>query len=352
MLALLAAAPLHAEVVISEIMYHPASEKVSEEFIELHNTGATAVDVTGWAFTKGGAFGFLAGSIPADGRLVVAADATAFTAKYPAVSGFVAGWTGRLSNSSDKIFLEDALGAKVDEVDYSDDGDWAVRAKGTVADYGYYGWGWETAVDGGGSSLELIQEGFKNSTGQNWKASATVEGSSGGVNSVAVADIAPVIQDVSHFPLVPGLSDPVFVTARIGDDGGTVSAASVYWRLDGTGAFSAAAMVDDGLHGDTLPGDGIFGASLPVQAAGTVVEFYVSRDGTGSKLRYRSGVRNRGNGSRSAQPQSLRNNFPDEDPWDDVTALNLNTQYTHTQLLGSVVYRKAGVTIAKSRAVQ
>ena len=107
-----------------------------------------------------------------------------------------------------------------------------------------------------------------------------------------------------------------------------------------------------GLQGDTLPGDGIFGALLPVQAAGTVVEFYVSRDGTGSKLRYRCGVRNRGNGSRSAQAQSLRNNFPDEDPWDDVTALNLNTQYTHTQLLGSVVYRKAGVTIAKSRAVQ
>ena len=40
-----------AAVVINEIMYHPASELTTEEYIELYNTGAVAVDVSGWKIT-------------------------------------------------------------------------------------------------------------------------------------------------------------------------------------------------------------------------------------------------------------------------------------------------------------
>ena len=39
---------------------------------------------------------------------------------------FVAGWTGQLSNSSNKVMLENASGTKIDEVDYNDDGDWVM----------------------------------------------------------------------------------------------------------------------------------------------------------------------------------------------------------------------------------
>ena len=35
-------------------------------------------------------------------------------------------------------------------------------------------------------------------------------------------------------------------------------------------------MADDGLHGDVLAGDGIFGTTLPVQPNGTIIEFHVS----------------------------------------------------------------------------
>ena len=73
-----------------------------------------ARDVSGWAFTSGVSFTFPAATtIPAGGRLVVAANATDFTAKYPGVTNFVAGWTGRLSNSSNKITLTDAAGTKI-----------------------------------------------------------------------------------------------------------------------------------------------------------------------------------------------------------------------------------------------
>jgi len=50
--------PCLAEVVINEIHYHPASEDIREEFIELHNTGAVAVDLGGHSFTNGNACTF------------------------------------------------------------------------------------------------------------------------------------------------------------------------------------------------------------------------------------------------------------------------------------------------------
>ena len=435
---LLAAVPCRAGIVINEIHYHPASEDEREEFIELHNTGAAAVDAGGWAFTSGVRFTLPpATTVPAGGFLVVAADAATFAGLHPEVTNFVAGWSGRLSNSSNKITLVDTNGTTIDEVDYADDGDWGVRARDTVLDHGHRGWHWESAADGGGMSLELIHADFDNSTGQNWSPGTTAGGTPGEANSVAASDIAPVIAEASHFPLVPGSSDPVYVTARITDDLGALAAATVHWRLDGATSFTAVPMADDGLHGDTLAADGLYGASLPVQPNGSIVEFYlsaedgggktrtwpapaldqngvpgqltnclyqvdatvysgamplyrlvlkavdkaeltqintntplvsgvgdqtlsevrvnatfISRDGTGTELRYRCGLRNRGNSSRSMQPQSYKVVFTENEKWDDVTGLNLNTQNTVHQLLGSAVFRKAGVTMALARAVQ
>ncbi|MCU0781177.1 MAG: CotH kinase family protein, partial [Akkermansiaceae bacterium] len=270
--------------------------------------------------------------------------------------------------------------------------------------------------------------GLDNASGLSWAASTTPGGTPGAPNSAAAEDIAPLVLDAAHFPLVPTSSDPVQVTARILDDHGAAVTASVHYRLDGDPMFSVLPMVDDGSHGDTLPGDGIFGATLPVQADGAIIEFYltaadaaghtrvwpapaldqngvpgqeanclyqvdntsyaaamplyrivmraadrtrlatinqtaslsharmnatfISRTGTGSALRYRVGVRNRGNSSRGTLPQSFRVNFLQQEPWDGVVALNLNTQYTPHQLLGSAAFRKAGVTAAMARAVQ
>src|SRR4030095_1062852 len=146
-----------ADIVINEIMYHPASELETEEYIELRNTGAVAVNVSGWQFTSGVQYTVPAAtpSIPAGGFLVVAANAAAFTAKYPTVTNFVAGWTGQLSNSGNRIPLDAAFGTKRDEVAYADDGDWSVRDRDDP-DYGHRGWRWRSPADGFGKSLELI----------------------------------------------------------------------------------------------------------------------------------------------------------------------------------------------------
>ena len=103
-------AVVRAEVVISEIMYHPSSENPAEEYLELYNSGVSPVPLTGWQLTSGVTFTFPTVSIPQGGYLVVAANAAAFSAKYPAVTNFVAGWTGQLSNSSNTITLDDASG--------------------------------------------------------------------------------------------------------------------------------------------------------------------------------------------------------------------------------------------------
>ena len=437
-------APGHAAIVISEIMYHPQSENPAEEFIELHNTGAGTVAVGGWQFTSGVAFTIPAGTNIAPGEfLVVAANGAAFSAKYPAVTGFVAGWTGQLSNSANTLTLKDALGVLIDEVTYADDGDWAVRVRQDPPDYGHRGWKWKSDADGYGKSLELINALYDNSTGQNWAVSTTAEGTPGAVNSVAAADLAPVISAVEHFPLVPASTDLVTVNARVADDAVGALTVEVHYRNDGAATFTSAAMFDDGTHDDALAGDGVFGVQLPARADLTVVEYYitatdlaahtrtwpalsrdytgalvqrnnclyqvedtayagaqplyrvimraddrteladinaiagtppfafnpgetadqtqsharfnatwVSVDGTGEKLRYLTGVRNRGNGSRTATPPNYNVQFPNADAWNGRTALNLNSQDTPWQLFGSALYRKAGLAAAESRAVQ
>jgi len=46
------------DVIVNEIMYHPASTNVLEEWFELYNAGSTAVNLSGWQITKGVAFTF------------------------------------------------------------------------------------------------------------------------------------------------------------------------------------------------------------------------------------------------------------------------------------------------------
>lgn len=75
----------------------------------------------------------------------------------------------------------------------------------------------------------------------------------------------------------------------------------------------------------------------------------VLREAGREQVRYRAGVRNRGNGSRSATPQSYRVNFPADHRWNGVSSLNLNTQVPDSQILGSAIFRVAGVPAARAQ---
>ncbi|MBI4664218.1 MAG: lamin tail domain-containing protein [Verrucomicrobia bacterium] len=79
---------------------------------------------------------------------------------------------------------------------------------------------------------------------------------------------------------------------------------------------------------------------------------FISIDGTGTNLRYLVGVRNRGHGTRTANPPNYRVNFRSDHPWKGVTALNLNTRQVHMQHFGSVLANKSGAVGTYSRAVR
>ncbi|MBM4026706.1 MAG: hypothetical protein FJ280_15080, partial [Planctomycetes bacterium] len=428
-------------IVISEIMYHPghsatSPENLQHEWIELFNRGPAAVNLTGWRFSDGVEFAFPNITLGAGDSLVVAADVAAFRARYPGVANVVGGWTGRLSNSGERIELVNQLGEVMNSVRYADEGDWAVRELGPV-DTGHRGWQWSKAHDGGGRSLELLNPALPNEYGQNWAASLVDGGTPGRPRPGPVPDSAPLILDVAHRPIIPGPSDVVTVTARILDEQTTGLTVTLCYRLDSStytnantypqfnaGSYARVPMSDDGTRGDRRPADGIFAGQIPAQAHGRIVEFYVeardagdnvrtwpapsmvdgaprqvtnalyqvdgsfnptwvpgsfpiyyvimtemergrlanigttstlsgpnsqmnatfiSMDGTGMELRYSIGIRNRGHGTRRGPPNNQHVAFASDRRWNGRSALNFNCRNTPGQIMGSAIFRMAGL---------
>lgn len=293
-----------AGIIISEIMYHPGHnelvfepEPIDQEYIELFNTGTSLVNLEGWRFVDGVAIEFSAGATIGAGRyVVVAADVAAFSAKYPTVTNVVGGWVGKLSNSGEQITLVNAIGTVIDSVDYCDEGDWAKRVLGPL-DYNHRGWMWSSSHDGDGESLEVVCAAISNTSGQNWKSSTTGHGTPGTENSVSVADTAPIITDAGHTPAIPASSDSVTVTAEIIDADLAGVSVTLQWRVDTSvyvksqyptyapASYTTISMVDDGLNDDGQAGDGIYGATIPAQADGAVVEFFITAGDAGANTR-------------------------------------------------------------------
>lgn len=79
----------------------------------------------------------------------------------------------------------------------------------------------------------------------------------------------PVITGLTHVPAVPVKNQPCWITARI--QGATM--AYLGYRFSTDGIFSRISMADDGLHHDSLAGDGIYGAMLTVK--GHTIQYYI-----------------------------------------------------------------------------
>ena len=139
-------------VVINEIHHDPDVKTELAEFIELHNTGAEPVDLSGWVIGDAVAFTFPEGTKMDGGAFVVVAHNTAqFKAKF---GGSPLGpWLGKLDNDGERIELRDATGQLVDRVRYR------------------LGFPWPIVGDPPGYSIELIHPELDNNNGHNWKPS-------------------------------------------------------------------------------------------------------------------------------------------------------------------------------------
>lgn len=399
-----------AAPVINEIMYRPGTgypENTALEFIEIHNPGTTAVDMSGWAITKGADFTFPAGTtIAAGGFLVVAPDVAAFQAAHPGVTAVAGPWTtgAMLADSGETIALA-RPGAvagtfeTVDSVAYADEGDWAVRTRDTLG-----GWSWVTGANGAGKSLERRNPLLDGDNGQNWGDSTAAGGSPGAANSLLTTNLAPLVSKVNHSPAVPKSTEAVTISCELADEAGA-PAATLWWRSATTttpGTFQAVPM--------TAGAGGYFSASLPAMADKTIVEFYISAtDGTLSRtwpaptsegqnancqyqvdneviagtaptyrliltaaenaafnsvnsqsnrmfnltfvatrgddptIRYRASMRIRGWSSRNYTIRPLRISLPTDDRWDGITDFALNPKYPWVQFLGMRALQAAGV---------
>ncbi len=70
---------------------------------------------------------------------------------------------------------------------------------------------------------------------------------------------------------------------------------------------------------------------------------FISIEGTGARMRYQVGVRNRGHGSRNGPPNNYHINFPHDAPWRGRGAINFNCRNTHLQILGGTIFHMAGI---------
>ena len=123
-------AQLSNDVVISEIFYNPNGQAEGHEFLELHNTTAADINVSGWKFLTGIDFTFPAGSsIAANSYVVIAQD----SADFQAVFGFIptGEFGGELANGGENLTLVTPLNAVIDQVIYDDVAPWPLTPDGS-----------------------------------------------------------------------------------------------------------------------------------------------------------------------------------------------------------------------------
>ncbi|MBI4582927.1 MAG: lamin tail domain-containing protein [Planctomycetes bacterium] len=382
---------------VNEIMYHPlgAPGAPELEWIELVNSTAAAVNLTGWEFTRGIDYEIPNGTvIAAGGYLVVAGDPAGVEARY-GITGVLGGYTSGLKNDDELIVLRDHLGNVANRIHYADDGRWPA------------------AADGAGPSLELVHPALDNRIGHAWRASAG-EGTPGAQNSRFALSAPPVVSRLKHFPPVPQSGQAAQVTLEAaGLD--PIAEVRLFHRAAGSPPppFAVIVMLDDGLSGDGTAGDGVYGASLPGQPNGAVVEFFIEAEDaagnvqvipstapaqnnlylvasappslgvplyrlimtpadrsiletrdvrsneelnaafiSGGDIFYRVGVHYRGKSSRFITPKSYRVNFTDDEEFEGAKHLNLNANRPQHQHLGMGIFRGAGVPASLTRVVR
>ncbi|HEU5148870.1 MAG TPA: CotH kinase family protein [Iamia sp.] len=234
-----AAGAAEGSVVINELHYHPPTDGL--DFVELHNPGGAAVDLGGACFTAGIGGCFAEGTTLPPGGYVVAAEVPADHATaFPGAPAPALDFTGGLSNGGETVTLSDG-DTVLDTVTYSDSSPWPA------------------SPDGDGPSLELIDPEGDNDVAAAWAASDPAP-TPGARNTRFGQGPTPVIGAVEVGTVTAG--QPITVTAAV--TGATSVQLEVVVRF---GPPTTIAMVD--------AGDGTYEATIPAQAANTLVRYRV-----------------------------------------------------------------------------
>ena len=195
-------------VQITELMYQPFGGD-AYEFLELRNVSSQPFDLSGASF-GGINFIFPEGSkIPGNAYWILAsnADPAGFAKRYPALQPF-GYFSGKLSNSGERISLTARNGATLLAFTYRDNA------------------GWPKAANGSGPSLEPINPAGPLNDPANWTASTISIGTPGSYTAPALPTLR--INELSPAPADPWIeiantgASPVDLAAwSLTDDGNT-----------------------------------------------------------------------------------------------------------------------------------
>ena len=210
-----------ANLVISEIHYHPADPSVQElaqgynvgndfEYVELLNVSQQDVNLNNCRFTAGITYDFgsanpLALTLPPGGRILVVENQAAFHFRYgtsPAVK--IAGqFSGNLSNSGERLTLLAANGSVIASFSYGTAEPWPVDADGS---------GYSLVMNNPAPNADYTQE-------TSWRSSGQTGGTPGASNSAVFSGSPGGDSDLD------GASD--FVEYAMGTNWNSASAAPV-----------------------------------------------------------------------------------------------------------------------------
>ncbi|MBK9139468.1 MAG: CotH kinase family protein [Verrucomicrobia bacterium] len=177
---------------ITELMFQPAAggtadpyERGDYEFIELRNTGRTALDLRGFEFTEGVRFSFATGAVAtlsAGARVLVVKNLAAFRQRYGDVRNVAGEFSGALANEGERLTLQGPRQEIVFSFRYDP--------------------AWHPAAAGWGLALVPVREGHGNrdlDLPTSWRAGSVPHGTPGAPEPPAPA-LPPVVVNevVSH----------------------------------------------------------------------------------------------------------------------------------------------------------
>ncbi|MEM9315628.1 MAG: lamin tail domain-containing protein [Pseudomonadota bacterium] len=151
--ALCAYTPLQAAILPTEIFYNgPSPGADPDEFLELSNTGSSALSLQDFRFSLGIDLQLPDITLEPLASLIIAPNPAGFRASFPDFSGALLDARGGLSNSGETIELLDAGGDTIFRLSYDDTG------------------AWPRSADGAGDSLQLLDQSVSLSDAMSWFA--------------------------------------------------------------------------------------------------------------------------------------------------------------------------------------
>ncbi len=254
-----------SSVIINEVSYRTETPGDFTEYIELHNTTSSPVNIGGWFIDDAVSYQIPANTtIQGNGYVIIAQNINDFNAHFNNNGSTVLGpWSGALRNSGEDIILRDASFDRVDLVDYDNWNEWPSTGH----------------LEDANLSLQLVNVNLPGNHGGSWAAAAHTPGAFNSAVYINNPNERPIIQNVRRSPDTPLSTEDVRVRTEIDIDNlalipnlqikleyKVLLPGSEFEHKDhpnyDTG-WTVVDMLDDGIGADSTASNGVFTALIP-----------------------------------------------------------------------------------------